>query len=122
VSASAAVLVIDMQIGLVSIGHQGHEVLLRIADLLDRARRATVPILHVQHHHSTYAPLRAGVPTWHIHPAVAPAEGEIVSDAHTTKDALLPAEQIIEYHNSILPAVAHPDRRLIVKPSNDILF
>jgi hypothetical protein len=75
VSASAAVLVIDMQIGLVSIGYQGHEVLLRM-----------------------------------------------VSDAHTTKDALLPAEQIIKYHNSILPAVAHPDRCLIVKPSNEVLF
>jgi hypothetical protein len=54
--------------------------------------------------------------------SVAPAEGEIVSDAHTTKDALLPAEQIIKYHNSILPAVAHPDRCLIVKPSNEVLF
>ena len=98
-SASAAVLVIDMQIGLVNIAYQGHAVLLRIASLLDRARRATVPILHVQHHHSTYAPLMAGAPTWHIHPAVA-----------------------IKYHNSILPAVAHPDRRLIVKPSSEILF
>jgi nicotinamidase-related amidase len=173
---SAAVLVIDMQIGLVDIAYQGHEVLVRIADLLNRARRATVPILHVQHHHSTYAPLMAGAPTWHIHPAVAPAEGEIVigktasdsfyrtslenelrrlgttqlivtgmqtefcvdttcrralslgfdvtlvSDAHTTRDALLPAEEIIKYHNSILPALAHPDRRLVVKPSSEILF
>lgn len=46
----------------------------------------------------------------------------LVSDADTTKDALLPAEQIIKHHNSILPAVAHPDRRLIVKPSREILF
>jgi hypothetical protein len=45
-----------------------------------------------------------------------------VSDAHTTRDALLPAEEIIKYHNSILPALAHPDRRLVAKPRSEVLF
>jgi hypothetical protein len=57
VSTGAAVLVIDMQIGLVNIAYEGHEVL-----------------------------------------------------------------QIITYHNSVLPAVAHPDRRLIVKRSRNSLL
>jgi nicotinamidase-related amidase len=45
---------------------------------MERARRARVPVIHVQHNHATWAPLKAGAPTWHLHPRVAPLEGERV--------------------------------------------
>jgi nicotinamidase-related amidase len=77
-SAGTALLVIDMQIGLVDGAYQAAAVLDRIADLMDRARSARVPVIHVQHNHATWAPLRAGAPTWHLHPRVAPLEGERV--------------------------------------------
>jgi nicotinamidase-related amidase len=77
-SDRTALLVIDMQIGLVEGAYRADAVLDRIAELIGRARRAGVPVIHVQHHHATYAPLKAGAPTWHLHPRVAPAEGERV--------------------------------------------
>jgi nicotinamidase-related amidase len=73
-----AVLVIDMQIALVERGYQAPGVLACIGKLLSRARGAGIPVIHVQHHHATYAPLKAGAPTWRIHPDVAPASGEVV--------------------------------------------
>ena len=77
-SDRTALLVIDMQIGLVEGAYRADAVLDRIAELIGRARWAGVPVIHVQHHHSTYAPLKAGAPTWHLHPRVGPAEGERV--------------------------------------------
>jgi nicotinamidase-related amidase len=85
-NARTALLVIDMQIGLVEGAYQEGPVLDRIADLMDRARRARVPVVHVQHHHATYAPLKAGASTWHLHPRVAPLEGERVI-AKTASDS-----------------------------------
>ena len=77
-NVDTALLVIDMQIGLVEGAHQESMVLDRIAALVDRARHAKVPVIHVRHHHATYAPLKAGTSTWHFHPRVAPLEGERV--------------------------------------------
>lgn len=175
-SVRTALLVIDMQIGLVDGAHQEGIVLDRIADLIGRARHAKVPVIHVQHHHATYAPLKAGAPTWHLHPRVAPVEGErvigktasdafhetsllddlrrlgvsrlvvtgmqtefcvdttcrraislgfdvtLVSDAHTTLDGELPAESIIRHHNAVLPRLAHPSHRVIVRPGREVVF
>ena len=175
-NVNTALLVIDMQIGLVEGAHQEGMVLDRIADLIGRARHAKVPVIHVQHHHATYAPLKAGASTWHLHPRVAPVEGErvigkmasdsfhetplldelrrlgvthlvvtgmqtefcvdttcrraislgldvtLVRDAHTTIDAEFPAELIIRYHNSVLPRLAHPSHRVVVRPSREVSF
>jgi len=77
-SDRTALLVIDMQIGLVEGAFRADAVLDRIADLIGGARRAHVPVIHVQHHHATYTPLKAGAATWHLHPRVAPEEGERV--------------------------------------------
>jgi nicotinamidase-related amidase len=176
VSSNTALLVIDMQIGLVDGAYQADAVLDRIADLIGRARRSKVPVIHVQHHHVTYAPLKAGAPTWHLHPRVAPVDGErvigktasdsfyetplldelrrldvshlvvtgmqtefcvdttcrraislglnvtLVSDAHTTTDAVLPAAAIIRYHNSVLPKLAHPSHHVVVRPTREVTF
>jgi nicotinamidase-related amidase len=137
-SDRTALLVIDMQIGLVEGAFRADAVLDRIADLIARARRVRIPVIHVQHHHATYAPLMAGAATWRLHPRVAPEEGErvttcrraisaglhvtLVSDAHTTTDATLPAESIIAYHNAVLPKLAHPRHRILVRASPDVDF
>ena len=62
-SDRTALLVIDMQIGLVEGAFRADAVLDRIVDLIHRARLARVPVIHVQHHHATYAPLKAGAAT-----------------------------------------------------------
>ena len=46
----------------------------------------------------------------------------LVSDAHTTIDAEFPAELIIRYHNSVLPRLAHPSHRVVVRPSREVSF
>ena len=173
---NTALLVIDMQIGLVEGAYREGTILDRIADLIDRARRAKVPVIHVQHHHATYAPLKVGAPTWQLHPRVAPVEGErvigktasdafhdtplldelrrlgvtrlvvtgmqtelcvdttcrraiglgfdvtLVSDAHTTIEGDLPAESIIRDHNTVLPRLAHPSQRVVVRPGREVSF
>ena len=175
-SVNTALLVIDMQIGLVEGAYREATILDRIADLIDRARRAEVPVIHVQHHHATYAPLKVGAPTWQLHPRVAPVEGEpvigktasdafhdtplldelrrlgvtrlvvtgmqtelcvdttcrraiglgfdvtLVSDAHTTIEGELPAESIIRHHNTVLPRLAHPSHRVVVRPGREVSF
>jgi nicotinamidase-related amidase len=171
-----AVLVIDMQIALVDMAHNARAVLGCVGDLLRRARLAGVPVIHLQHHHASYAPLMAEAPTWHIHPEVAPVDGEVVigktasdsfhgtslqdelrrravkhlvvtgmqteycvdttvrralslgfdvtlvADGHTTRDALLPATDVIRHHNSVLSSLAHPDRHVTVLAGSDVSF
>jgi len=73
-----ALVVIDMQIAAVDLAYRAHEVLACISDLVRRARRAGTSVIHVQHHHTSYAPLMAGAATWRIHPEVAPLAGEMV--------------------------------------------
>lgn len=46
----------------------------------------------------------------------------LVADAHTTGDFILPAAQIIAYHNALLPELAHPDHSIEVKPTAEIVF
>jgi nicotinamidase-related amidase len=49
-------------------------------------------------------------------------EVTLVSDAHTTVDATLPAESIVAYHNAVLPELAHPRHHILVRPSRDVTF
>ena len=46
----------------------------------------------------------------------------LVSDAHTTGDSTLAASQIIEHHNSALPNVVHPSRKITAIPSSEVSF
>ena len=46
----------------------------------------------------------------------------LVSDGHTTADSLLPAQQIIDYHNFLLPRLAHPTHSLRCAPGAEIEF
>jgi nicotinamidase-related amidase len=46
----------------------------------------------------------------------------LAADAHTTGDAILPADTTIRHHNHALGNLAHPSRRIEVKPSAEISF
>jgi len=83
-----ALLVIDVQVAIVDdpSTHRGPEVLVRIADLLDRARGAGTPVVFVQHEEPNYPAMMLGAPGWQIHPAVAPLPGEPIV-AKTASDA-----------------------------------
>jgi nicotinamidase-related amidase len=82
-SANTALLVIDVQVGLVDSGgeqpaHRGEQMLENINRLLVTARAAGTPVIYVQHDGGAGGRLEAGSPGWGIHPAVAPAAGELV--------------------------------------------
>ena len=79
-----ALLVIDVQVAIIDgddpdhAAYQPAETLARIGELVVRARAAKSPVVYVQHEHATYAPMKRGAAGWQIHPAVAPAPGELV--------------------------------------------
>lgn len=80
-SKDKALLVVDVQKGVVdwedpSCGGAG--VLERIGDLVDRARASGTPVIYVQHDGAEGGRLEVGSHGWEIHPAVAPAVGELI--------------------------------------------
>jgi nicotinamidase-related amidase len=78
---TTALVIIDMQQGMfteASAPYRGEEVLRRCADLLARARRAGIPVFHVQHDGGPGDSLGKGTPGFPHHPAVAPNAGEPV--------------------------------------------
>jgi nicotinamidase-related amidase len=75
-STTTALLVIDAQVGLIAGPdpvYQADVILERIAGLIAGARAAGMPVIYVQDKDV------GGVdtPEWQIHPAVAPAQGEL---------------------------------------------
>ena len=46
----------------------------------------------------------------------------LAADAHTTGDAVTPAETTIRHHNYALGNLAHPTRSIAVKPSAEMVF
>ncbi len=74
---STALLVIDVQVGLIAGDdpvYQADAVLARIAGLIERARAAGTPVVYVQDKDVG----GVGTPEWQIHPAVAPKAGELI--------------------------------------------
>lgn len=72
-----ALLIIDVQVGLIEGPepvYQAAAVLERIAGLIGLARAAGAPVIYAQDKDVG----GVGTPEWQIHPAVAPAEGDLV--------------------------------------------
>ncbi|HVJ39866.1 MAG TPA: cysteine hydrolase family protein [Dongiaceae bacterium] len=85
-SGKTALLLIDIQLGLINAPqglHEAETVIGRCADLLRRARASGVPVLHVQHHEEG-SELERLSPDWYHHPAVAPVAGEPVVEKETS--------------------------------------
>ncbi|QBD74710.1 cysteine hydrolase [Ktedonosporobacter rubrisoli] len=79
---NTAILVIDVQNGMFAEDdpvYQDQEILSKIASLLEKARKAQIPIIYIQHGSPNHGhPLEIGTDGWQIHPAIAPREGEVV--------------------------------------------
>ncbi|MEC4590107.1 cysteine hydrolase family protein [Nitrospirillum amazonense] len=73
-----ALIVIDVQLGIIAGAYREAEVLKTIADLIARARAAGVPVVYLQHCEDNWPALAKGGEGWPIHPAVAPQVGEAV--------------------------------------------
>jgi nicotinamidase-related amidase len=70
---NTALLVIDVQIGVVARAHERDAVVATIAQLADRARAAGVPVVWVQDHSDQ---LPRGSDDWQIVPELSPADAE----------------------------------------------
>ncbi len=70
---NTAVLVIDVQNGVVATGHKRDEVVANINDVVTKARAADVPVVWIQHDAED---LPKGSDNWQIVPELVPVEGE----------------------------------------------
>ena len=78
---ASALMIVDVQQGMFALPsplHRGEEVVHRIAGLLERARTAGTPVVHIQHNGGPGHVLAKGSAGWPHHPLVAPRAGEIV--------------------------------------------
>lgn len=75
-----ALLMIDVQMNMFGepTVARADAVLHLLGELLDKARAATVPVIHVQHCGAPDEVDAPGAPGWQLHPAVAPHAGEII--------------------------------------------
>lgn len=74
-ASDTALLLIDVQVGLVEECQVGDELLGRLAGLVGKARAAGTPVVFVQHEED-FPTMRHGASGWQVHPAVAPLPGE----------------------------------------------
>jgi nicotinamidase-related amidase len=68
-----ALIVIDVQVGVVAEAHRRDDVVASISQLVDQARRAEVPVVWVQHASDELQP---GSEAWAYVPELAPVESE----------------------------------------------
>jgi nicotinamidase-related amidase len=77
-STDTALIIIDVQVGLIEPAHRSSEVLDHISTLLAKAHATDTPVVYVQHDGPKGHGLEVGTPAWQIHPAIAPQEGDVV--------------------------------------------
>ncbi len=84
--SATALLIIDMQVGNFSEPEpiwNGNELLLKVKNLIIKARSAQIPIIFVQNMGGKGDPDEYGTPGWEIHPSIAPIKGDIVIQKQT---------------------------------------
>jgi len=87
VNSKTALLLIDVQVNMLHepFPVEGSVLLLgRLRRLLDSAREAGAPVVFVRNTGGVGEPDEAGTPGWALHPALQPAEGDLVLDKSTT--------------------------------------
>jgi nicotinamidase-related amidase len=77
-TGQSALIVIDVQLGVIETAFDRDGVVGRIASLTGRARDEGVPVLYVQHEIPGYPPMARGGAGWQIDPRVAPQAGDTV--------------------------------------------
>jgi nicotinamidase-related amidase len=99
--AATAVLVIDVQVGLITGAYQEAAVLDRINEAIKKARQGGGEIVFVQHCHTTFDGLKKGAPGWRLDPRLERTRTDMIvekqaSDAFcaTNLDEVLQARGI----------------------------
>lgn len=77
-STDTALMIIDVQVGLIEPSYCSAEVLKNINTLLERAHSTHAPVVYIQHDGPQGHGLEVGTAAWKIHPAIAPKEGDAV--------------------------------------------
>jgi nicotinamidase-related amidase len=77
-STDTALLVIDVQVGLIEASYRSTEVLEHINTLLEQAHNSHSPVIYIQHDEPEGHELEVGTAAWEIHPAIAPKEGDVI--------------------------------------------
>ncbi len=77
-SIDTALVVIDVQVGLIEEAYRCNEVLDNINLLLSKARATGTPVIYIQHEGPQGHGLEVGTSAWEIHSAIAPQEGELI--------------------------------------------
>lgn len=93
---NTALVVIDLQNGVVATAHRRLEVLGAVHDLIERARAARVPVIWIQH---AGKDLEVNSDAWKIVPELSPAPGEDIVEKHyrdAFEDTRL--EQVLSTH------------------------
>jgi nicotinamidase-related amidase len=127
-STDTALLVIDVQVGLIEPSYRGTEVLEHINTLLDQAHNSYSPVIYIQHDEPEGYELEVGTAAWEIHPAIAPKEGDVIihkraSDSFHKTTLLQELErQRIDYHNEVLDGFRTDDSKIAVKKTNEVDF
>ena len=88
-TSPTALLVIDAQVNMFDPAHPAHEagvLLIRLASLLARARRASLPVVFVRNCGGPQDPDQRDTPGWQVHPALKRQDDDLVLDK-TTPDA-----------------------------------
>jgi nicotinamidase-related amidase len=76
---NTALLVIDMQNGVIESAHARDAVVATVSQLVERARAHDVPVVWVQHSDDA---LESKSPAWEIVPELSPSEGEPLVEKH----------------------------------------
>jgi len=63
--------------------YRANEILSRIKGLISRARKASIPIIYVQHDEDKGLPFEPGKPGWLINPEIAPMKEDLVIHKRT---------------------------------------
>jgi nicotinamidase-related amidase len=85
-SKKTALLIIDAQVNMFAQGSSVFEAekhLLKISQLIARARASKVPIIYVQNNGKDADPDIHGTPGWEIHPTLKPEKGDFVIQKFT---------------------------------------
>ena len=149
--SNSALVVIDVQNGVMQASWNSESVVSTIADLVDRARKTGTEVVWVRH---SSGELPIDSPQWQIVDALSPADGEsiiekthgntfedtdfeevlagkdvghlVVTGAHTTEDltewGAPPPEQVVSHTNLYWQFESGPGRQARVQESSEVDF
>ena len=128
---NTALLVVDVQNGVVEGAHGRDAVVANVGSLVEKARREDVPVVWVQHSDDG---LERGSDEWRIVPELSPLHGAfargydatLVSDAHTTEDQSAwgapPPDQVVAHTNLYWTYQTAPGRTAGTVETKDVDF